>query len=283
MTRYRRGVPPSVLLAFRPAGRPIGWAVLAALGAGILAQNIVQAMAVVGHILSANLFVMLVAASAPAAALVAGFVARASGGWRAAAALLFLGLIVGAAIAAVLAASPFCIPSAICTPANPIAVFATVAGADGVALLGALLSIVVPRGARGRWAILEGAGAHEFVASTWRLLSLVPHVVIGGALSPEIAAGIGIMASGVTLVRRSERPIRDAGLLAVALVGTEVLPPVLTLDRLQFPSLVAEAASAAASAFVDAAAIPLVTGLIVLAVRRRRSRIEGSATREKRS
>jgi hypothetical protein len=158
-----------------------------------------------------------------------------------------------------------------------------VAGVDGVALLGALLSIVVPRGATARWAILEGAGAHEFVASTWRLVTLVPHMVVGGILSPEIAAGIGITASGVTLVRRSERPIRDAGLLAMALIGAQVLPGLLTLDRLQFPSLVAEVASAAASAFVDAAAIPLVTGLLVLALRRRRSRIEGARTSEKRS
>jgi len=284
VARYRRGVFASILLALRPAARPTGWAVLAALGAGILTQSILVAMAVTfGLIHPSDLFASLVAASAPVAALVAGFVARVSGGWRAAALLFFFGLVVGAAATAILAAFPFCVPSAICGPANPIGVFAALAGADGITLLGALLSIVVRRGAPARWAILEGTGAHEFVANAGRLLALVPNIAIGSALGLGIAAGIAVVASSLILVRRSERPIRDAGVVAIVIIGTQVLPVLVTLRGLAgLTSLAAAAATSAADALLDAAAIPLVTALVVLALRRRRSRMESSPAEEKR-
>src|SRR5204862_5270278 len=128
---------------------------------------------------------------------------------------VLFGLVVGAAAAAILAAFPFCVPSAVCRPANPIGVFAALVGADGITLLGALLSIVVRRGAPARWAVLEGTGAHEFVANAGRLLALVPNIAIGSALGLGIAAGIAVVACSLILVRRSERPIRDAGVVAI--------------------------------------------------------------------
>jgi len=47
-------------------------------------------------------------------------------------------------------------------------------------------------------------------------------------------------------------------------------------------SLAAAAATSAADAFLDAAAIPLVVSIIMLALRRRRSRMESSPAEEKR-
>jgi len=111
----------------------------------------------------------------------------------------------------------------------------------------------------------------------------VPNIAIGSALGLGIAAGIAVVASSLILVRRSERPIRDAGVVAIVIIGTQVLPVLMTLRGLAgLTSLAAAAATSAADAFLDAAAIPLVVAIIMLALRRRQSRMESSPAEEKR-
>jgi hypothetical protein len=260
------------LAAFRPAPRPIGWALLAALGAGILVQSIVQVIAVTIFDPDAPspLYGTVIAASAPAAAAVAGFVARASGGWRATAAVIVFGLLLGVAVTAIFAAFPFCVAPT-CTPVDPITIFAAVGGTDAVVLLGSLASLVVRNGAPARWAILEGAGAHEFVMSFARLTLLIPSVANSGAARPELAVAVAVLMAVVVLLRRSAQPVRDAGILAAVLVVTQVAPVFLTLGRLAgMPSLSAAATASARLTLADAVAIVVVT-VIAAQIRRKRT------------
>src|SRR5204863_214965 len=128
------------------------------------------------------------------------------------------------------------------------------------------------------WAVLAALGAGILTQSI-----LVPMAVTFGLIHPSDLFASLVAACTLILVRRSERPIRDAGVVAIVIIGTQVLPVLMTLRGLAgLTSLAAAGATSAADAFLDAAAIPLVVAIIMLALRRRQSRMESSPAEEKR-